>query len=637
MTMLLAYVRPYAKGLLAGALLVFVGGLGSLVQPLVTKYFLEALGRGDAVTSWILVLAGLLVGAAVVSAVGAYLIARAGENVVFGARSRLIIRLLRLRLSVVDSAKPGDLLSRVTGDTTQLRAAATSNLVDLAVGGLQVVGIVALMAYLDLVLLGVVVGVMTLTIGSGYVVLPRIQRASLQTQEALGAVSAALERALGAFRTVKANGAEARETAVVLDAAQQARARGLSAARWMSVASISTGLVVQVSFLVVLGVGGARVADGSVTVSTLVAFLLYLFYLTGPVIQVVASVSGLQVGIAALRRVAEVDTLEVEHFIRGVPTVWLPDAGIAVSLRDVWMRYRDDGPDQLVGVTVDLPRRGLTAVVGPSGAGKTTVLALLERFYDPIAGQVYVSGVDVRHWPLAQLRQIIGYVEQDAPVLAGTLRDNLLLGAPAATEEDLREIIAMTRLEPLVAGLPDGLDTPVGHRGGSLSGGERQRIAIARALLRRPRLLLLDEATSQLDAVNEAALRDVITNVARTTSVVVVAHRLSTVVEADQILVMEGGRLRAAGTHAELVVADDLYRTLAVTQLLGDESDSSAPTGRHAFVPGRVGFPVGQLLGRDRTLREEFAPSGISSAVTPAGFAPNGVVVAPTVWRGGRQ
>jgi ABC-type multidrug transport system fused ATPase/permease subunit len=573
MTELLAYVRPHARGLFTGALLAFVGGAGALTQPLITKYFLEALGRGDTVVGWLVALIAMLVGAAAASAVGTYLIARTGENVVLSARSRLVVRLLRLRLSAVDSAQPGDLLARVTGDTTQLRAAATTNLVDLAVGGFQFIGIVALMAYLDLLLLGVVLAVMVAIIGSGYALLPRIRRSSLQALEALGAVAAALERALGAFRTVKANSAEERETAVVLQAVELARRRGLSAAKWVSVVGISTGLVVQVSFLIVLGVGGARVTDGKLSVSTLIAFLLYLFYLTGPVTQVVRSVTGFQVGIASLRRVNEVNTLPVEPFDGAKPTVRLPGSGLPVSLRDVRMRYRDGGPDQLVGLTVDLPERGLTAVVGPSGAGKTTIFALLERFYDPAAGEVRVGGVDVRDWPLTQLRQVIGYVEQDAPVLAGTLRDNLVLGAPDATEEDLRDVIARTRLDSLVASLPDRLETQVGHRGGSLSGGERQRIAIARALLRRPRLLLLDEATSQLDAVNESALRDVIADAAQITNVVMVAHRLSTVTSADRILVMDGGRLRAAGTHAELVASDELYRVLATTQLLAEEPE----------------------------------------------------------------
>jgi len=174
----------------------------------------------------------------------------------------------------------------------------------------------------------------------------------------------------------------------------------------------------------------------------------------------------------------------------------------------------------------------------------------------------------VRDWPLQELRAALGYVEQDAPILAGTLRENLLLAAPAASEPELAAVLAATRLDGLVASLPDGLDSRIGTRGTTLSGGERQRVAIARALLRRPRVLLLDEATSQLDAVNELALRDVVAEAARTTTVLVVAHRLSTVVAADRIVVLDAGRVRAVGAHDELVAGDDLYRSLAATQLL---------------------------------------------------------------------
>jgi ATP-binding cassette subfamily C protein len=183
-----------------------------------------------------------------------------------------------------------------------------------------------------------------------------------------------------------------------------------------------------------------------------------------------------------------------------------------------------------------------------------------------------VDGADVRDWPISQLRAAIGYVEQDAPVLSGSLRENLLLGAPNATDAEVADVLRITRLTGLVARLPDGLETAVGHRGTRLSGGERQRVAIGRALLRRPRLLLLDEATSQLDAVNELAIRALIEAVAPTTTVVVIAHRLSTVTSADRVLVMEAGRVRAIGSHAELAGTDDLYRRLATSQLLAAET-----------------------------------------------------------------
>ncbi|NUP01275.1 MAG: ABC transporter ATP-binding protein, partial [Nonomuraea sp.] len=273
----------------------------------------------------------------------------------------------------------------------------------------------------------------------------------------------------------------------------------------------------------------------------------------------------LQNGLAAMKRIKEIEDLPGEPVSLAVAASGTP---VGVRFENVVFRYGDDRPTVHDGVTFEVPAGGLTALVGPSGAGKSTVFSLLERFYEHQDGLIAVGGRDIRDWPLGELRAALGYVEQDAPVLAGTLRENLLFAAQDATEDELRRAITRTRLDDLVARLPEGLDTAVGHRGVLLSGGERQRVAIARALLRKPRLLLLDEATSQLDAVNELRLREVIAEVAAETTVLVIAHRLSTVTNADRIVVMEGGGVRAVGTHAELVDGDDLYRELAATQFL---------------------------------------------------------------------
>jgi ATP-binding cassette subfamily C protein len=287
-----------------------------------------------------------------------------------------------------------------------------------------------------------------------------------------------------------------------------------------------------------------------------------------PIQQVVGAITQYQTGSAALARIQEALRLPAEPAAGPAPLPGSGTAPAALTFEDVRFRYADDLPFIHHGVTFAVPAQGMTAFVGPSGAGKTTVFSLIERFYDPDSGVITLDGRDVADWELSQLRAAIGYVEQDAPVLSGSLRDNLLLGNPEADDDTLARVLKTTRLDGLVARLPDGLDTLVGHRGTKLSGGERQRVAIARALLRRPRLLLLDEATSQLDAVNEAALRDTVADVARTTTVLVVAHRLSTVTTADRIVVMDAGRVRAVGTHRELVTGDPLYAELAATQFL---------------------------------------------------------------------
>ncbi|MBC9724808.1 ABC transporter ATP-binding protein [Streptomyces sp. TRM68367] len=565
---LLGYVRPYRWSLLAGALLSLVTGATGLLLPLVARGLIDDLGRDRAITGALLLMSVLVVANAAVGALGSYVLRRTAESVVLGARRTLSSYLLRLRIAAVDRTEPGDLMARITSDTTLLRAVTTDSLVGFGTGGLTLLATVVLMGLVEPVLLGVTLAVI---VGAGVVlgvIVPRINKASRQAQDAVGVMGASLERVLGALRTVKASSAEHREERALHEAAEESWRQSVRAAKWSAAAGNTSGLAMQIAFITVLAVGGARVATGAIDVATLVAFLLYVFYLMSPIAQVVGAVTEYQTGAAALARIQEALRLPAEPAAQPAP---LPPAGAepaALAFEDVRFRYADDLPYVHHGVTFAVPARGMTAFVGPSGAGKTTVFSLIERFYDPDSGRIALDGRDLADWELPRLRSAIGYVEQDAPVLSGSLRDNLLLGNPEADEDTLTRVLKTTRLDGLVAGLPQGLDTLVGHRGTKLSGGERQRVAIARALLRRPRLLLLDEATSQLDAVNEAALRDTVADVARTTTVLVVAHRLSTVTMADRIVVMDMGRVRAVGTHRELVTADPLYAELAATQFL---------------------------------------------------------------------
>ncbi|WAL68840.1 ABC transporter ATP-binding protein [Amycolatopsis cynarae] len=577
--MLAGYVKPQWRTILFGGTLVLLGGLAAAVQPLAAKALVDRLGTGGVITGVLVLLVGLALAGAAIATVGDYLLERAAESVVLVARKRLARRILSLRAPAVQRAEPGDLLSRFTSDSTLLREVGTHALVGLVTGGVTTMVMVVMMGAMDLVLLGGTVVVLLLIGLLAAAGMPMIERATRAAQSAVGETGAQMERVLGAFRTVKAAGAEAREIAAIEDGAKRAWRAGVRSARWESLVHGSGALAIQASFLAVLGIGGARVATGAIQLSTLVAFLLYLFYLEEPIGRLLEAGSKLQIGLAAVRRLGEVEQMPTEPApANGVAPTAVGRGATRLVFEDVRFRYGPDLPEVLRGVSFDIPARGMTAFVGPSGAGKSTLFALIERFHDPSSGRILMDGRDLADWDLAGLRGSIGYVEQDSPLLSGTLRDNLVYARPQATGHEIRDAVARTRLDMLVDRLPDGLDTVVGHRGSLLSGGERQRVALARALIRGPRLLLLDEITSQLDAVNEMAIRDVVTTVAKTMTVLVVAHRLSTVLEADRIVVLDNGTVRAIGTHDDLVVSDPLYAEFAATQLLIEESGARQDT-----------------------------------------------------------
>ncbi|HEY8451307.1 MAG: ABC transporter ATP-binding protein [Micromonosporaceae bacterium] len=591
---LLPYLRGQAAPLVAAAVLSLVAAAGTLAQPLLVRLVLDDLAAGRPVGRYVLLVVAVLVGIAGVNGVISYLLQRGAEGLVLTTRRRLAGHLLRLPIAEYDRRRTGDLLARVGADTTLLRTVVTSGLLELASGALVVVGAVVMMVALDPLMFAVTVAGLLGMLGA-VAIARRVRTASQHAQAKVGEMTSAVERAISAVRTIRAARAEAREAALVSGAAREAYAAGLRMARLTSLVGPTVATTVQAAFLAVLGVGGARVAAGAMSLGDLVAFVLFLFILMMPLAQAMAAYTQLQAALGALQRIEDVLRLPTEDAAdaaRAATAGSRPDASAApvprtpataatgstrppaagtrppaVEFDRVRFAY-PGGEPVLHGVSFRVEYGTRTAVVGPSGAGKSTLLALVERFYDVDEGAVRVGGVDVRDQPRDVLRAQLGYVEQEAPVLAGTIRDNLLLARPDATEEELRRVLAAVNLTELATRAPEGLDAQVGEGGVLLSGGERQRLAIARTLLAAPPILLLDEPTSNLDSRNEQALRAAIDAAAADRTTIVVAHRLATVVDADQIVVLDRGRVVATGRHEELAATDPLYRELAAHQLL---------------------------------------------------------------------
>ncbi len=584
---LLPYLRAHVPALMTVAALSLLTAGGTLAQPLLIRLLLDRLEASDPVGALVPLLVALLLATASLQGLRNFLLQRTAEGLVLATRRRLTDHLLRLPIVEYDRRRTGDLLSRVGADTTLLRAVVTSGLLELVSGIVIVVGAATMMLLIDPLMFTVTLAALTGLVG-GIMIARRVRGASEQAQTRIGEMTAAVERAITAARTIRAARAEQREAATVTASAEAAFKAGVRMAKLQAMVGPAGTGAIQGGFLAVLGIGGARVAAGTMSVGDLVAFVLFLFLLMMPVGQAMGAYTQLQAGLGALQRIEDVLALPTETGDDTATAASAPGAtgseataavpaqidhrapaAPAIEFDRVSFAY-PDGEQVLHEISFTVPPGSRTALVGPSGAGKSTVLALVERFYDCTDGAVRIDGVDVRELPRHALRARLGYVEQEAPVLAGTIRDNLLLAAPSATDEQLRAALDEVNLTDLLSRAAEGLDAEVGESGVLLSGGERQRLAIARTLLGRAPVLLLDEPTSNLDARNEHALRQAIDAAAARRTLLVVAHRLSTVVDADQIVVLDRGRVSAVGRHHDLADSSDLYRELAAHQLLVD-------------------------------------------------------------------
>ena len=576
------------------------GAITSLAQPLVVGEVITLVGEAEPLGILVWVLVGLVVMTAILSGFRHYLLQRTGEGVVLSSRKALVAKMLNLPVAEFDQRRTGDLVSRVGSDTTLLRAVLTQGLVEAVGGSLTFVGAVIAMLYLDPILFLLTALVVSFAVTAVVTLSRRSRVASRKAQDKVGDLASSVERAISSVRTVRAANATQREIDSVTSDAEGAWRLGLAVAKISALVVPLSGIALQIAFLVVLGVGGFRVASGALPIADLVAFILFLFMMIMPLGQAFGAISSVNQALGALGRIQEIISLpsESDDDVASTDVAAVDNLGVAVEFVGVSFDYpeaahkteaeklvaetlgeeslataeiaivsRHQGP-VLDDVSFAVPVGSKTAIVGPSGAGKSSLLSLMERFYDPTSGVIKVFGHESPSLLRETLRGYFGYVEQDAPVLAGTIRDNLLIGSPEASDDQLTAVLEGVNLRDILSRDPQGLDAQVGEGGVLLSGGERQRMAIARALLQAPAILLLDESTSSLDGPNELLMKHAIDKVSEERTVIVIAHRLATVVDSDQIIVLSEGTIDAIGTHEELLASSSLYKNLAEHQLL---------------------------------------------------------------------
>lgn len=396
-----------------------------------------------------------------------------------------------------------------------------------------------MMFLIVLVILGTIGGLTTLLLAG-------IRRSAEDAQDSLGAMNAELERALSAIRSIRVMRAEQREYDRITRFAYKAYDDSIKALKRDAIIEPAMTLATHSATIVVLVVGGLRVAHGEMTLGDLVAFLLYVTYIAAPIANIFDLLATLQHGLASLQRIQDINNIELEAVALRKQT---PNSAVleqledipALEFRNVSFSYEKNVP-VLKHVSFKVQRQTYAALVGASGAGKSTVFSLIARFFDPTEGSIYIDGRDIiSELSISACREQIGLVEQSAPLMYGTVRENITYAFPEAAESEINRVIKLANLEELINRLPQGLETPIGEHGDTVSGGERQRIAIARALLPRPKILLLDEPTAHLDSANATKMYETFSNIKSECTLLVIAHRDVTIEAADSVIILESG------------------------------------------------------------------------------------------------
>jgi ABC transporter fused permease/ATP-binding protein len=572
---LTALIRPHRARFGLAVVTLLAASAITLAYPQAARYAIDVGMNSkdtDDLDLIVVALLGLFAANAVLVWLRHYSISWLGERVVADLRAMVVDRLITLPLAWFYERRSGELVGRLASDVTVVEDVVGSDLSMATRNGVQMIGALVMLFVIDvkltLLMLAIVPPIVLATMVFGR----KIRVMTRGVQDQLAQVSGQVQESIGAIATVQAFVAEGREAKKYRQGVEGAFQKTLELVKWRAWFFSTAMTSGYVGIAAVVWLGGRALIAGDLSAGDLTSFFLYTFIVAGAVADLAGLWGSLQRAAGATDRLFAVIDTQPEIRDPAVATP-LPAGRGAIELQGVSFSY-PARPEQAVLHQVDLkiqPGESI-AVVGPSGAGKSTILALLYRFYDVDAGRVLFEGVDVRELSLRDLRGALAMVAQEPVLFSGSIRDNIAYGKVGATDDEIEQAAKDANAHDFVTGFPEGYATVIGERGTKLSGGQKQRIALARALIANPRVLILDEATSNLDAESEAAVQTALARIMADRTTIIVAHRLSTVRNADRIIVIEGARIVEQGAHDELMERRGIYRRLVEHQLIADRA-----------------------------------------------------------------